>query len=166
MLGGLAGAFDHPGALFGAAVEHAVEDHQAFQVLRVVQGEGPCHQTAHGEADHRGLPEAQVFQQLAQLLGVAQQPGARLGARTGAVAEHVVGDDLELRGQADHLAAPHFLVQAHAVDQHHGVALAGRQITGAGRCALSGKPNHGTLLHGPWDHLAWACSAASSSRSM
>ncbi|MOA11148.1 hypothetical protein D3C78_1310760 [compost metagenome] len=164
MLGGLAGAFDHPGALFGAAVEHAVEDHQTFKVLRVVQGEGPCHQAAHGEADDGGPLQLQVLQQFAQLLGIAQQPGARLRARAGAMAEHVVGDDLELRSEADDLASPHFLVQADAVDQHHGVALAGRQVAGAGRGALSGKPNHGSLLHGPWDH--WACSAASSSRSM
>jgi hypothetical protein len=45
--------------------------------------------------------------------------GARL-----AVAEHVVGDDAVVVGQANDLTAPHFLVQAHAVDQYHGLALA------------------------------------------
>ncbi len=59
-------------------------------------------------------------QQLVQLFGVARQARLRVGAGAGTVAEHVIGDDLVMRGQTDDLAAPHFLVQAHPVNQHHG----------------------------------------------
>jgi hypothetical protein len=86
------------------------------------------------------------------------------------MAEHVVGDHSVLGGQANDLAAPQFFVQAHAVDQNHGLALAGRQVTGASRGEFSGEPNHGALLQCLFIVVLlndyWAFSAASSSRSM
>jgi hypothetical protein len=60
--------------------------------------------------------------------------------------EHVISDNPVLGGQANDLAAPHFFIQAHAVDQDHGLALAGRQVTGSSRGGFSGEPNHGALL--------------------
>ena len=149
MFGRLASAFDYPGALVAAAVEHTVEYYQAIDLLRVVQSESSRYQAAHGEADDGGMVDLQVFEQLAQLLGIAGQARARLRARAGAVAEHVVGDDLEMRCQTDDLTTPHFLVQADPVDQHHRMSLAGGQVAGAGRGGFSGEPNHGELLHGP-----------------
>ncbi|MCY1181530.1 hypothetical protein D9M73_220390 [compost metagenome] len=85
----------------------------------------------------------QVVKQFGELVGIAFQRcvGGRYAALT--VAEHVVGDDAVVVGQANELTAPHFLVQAHAVDQDHGLALADIQIAGAGRCAFSDRLNHG-----------------------
>ncbi len=74
-----------------------------------------------------------MIEQLQQLVGVAQQRGTALRTRAGAMAEHVVGNHTVLRGQANDLAAPHFFVQAHTMDQDHGLALAGCQVAGAGR---------------------------------
>ncbi|MNY77499.1 hypothetical protein D3C86_2174260 [compost metagenome] len=54
------------------------------------------------------------------------------------MAEHVVGDDPVVRRKTDDLAAPHFFVQTDAVNQDHGLALTGRQVTGAGGGAFSG----------------------------
>ncbi|MNE46419.1 hypothetical protein D3C80_1407570 [compost metagenome] len=164
MFGRLGSACDHPGALFGAAVEHAVEHHQRGQALWVMQGEGAGHQAAHGEADDGCLRHLQVLEQLGQLRGIAGQAGAGCRTRALAVAEHVVGNDPVIAGQANDLPAPHFFVQAHAVDQDHGLALAGRQVTGAGRGAFSNRLNHRSLLGRNYCYCAF--SAASSSRSM
>ena len=82
-------------------------------------------------------------EQLGELGSVAFQTGVGGRQRALAVAEHVIGDDAIVVGQANELPAPHFLVQAHAVDQHHGLALADIQIAGAGRCAFSDRLNHG-----------------------
>ncbi len=142
----LAGACNDARALFRAAIEHAVEYDQSRQKLRVLQRERPRHQPAHREADNRCLRQTKVCQQFAQLLGIARQAGVRIRPRAGAVAQHVVGNDPIMRGQPDDLAAPHLFVQAHSVNQHHGVALAGSQVAGTRRGALSGELNHGSLL--------------------
>jgi len=112
-----------------------------------MQRKGTRYQAAHGKADHRGLGQLQVVEQFQQLVGVTEQRRAGGRAWAGAVAEHVVADHAVIRGQANHLAAPHFFIQAHAVDQNHRLALAGRHVTGASRCVFRGEPNHGALLH-------------------
>ncbi len=130
----------------------------------VVQGEGSGDQSAHGEADDTGRGQLQMVEQFAQLIGIPEQPTVGVRTGTGTVAEHVIGNNPIVWREANDLAAPHFFVQPDPVDQDHGLAFAGRQVTGAGRGAFSGVPNHGALLPFLFDY--WAFSAASSSRSI
>ena len=70
-----------------------------------MEGECTGDQATHGEADHGGLLNLQVVEQFGELGGIAFQAGVGGRQRALAVAEHVVGDDAVVIGQANNLPA-------------------------------------------------------------